>query len=115
MVHVTGGGFEGNVPRVLPAGVRARIDTKAWPRPEVYDWIAREGELAETEMLRVFNCGIGMIVAVPNDCAEDVLDRLRGLGERGYRIGTIERRAEDEPAILFDRGFLGIDPNAPES
>lgn len=112
MVHVTGGGFEGNIPRVLPAGVRARVDTKAWPRPEVYDWIAREGNLPETELLRVFNCGIGMIVAVPESQADDVLDRLRGLGERGHRIGTIERKKDDESPIRFDPGFLGIDPYA---
>jgi phosphoribosylformylglycinamidine cyclo-ligase len=112
MVHVTGGGFEGNVPRVLPAGIRARIDTQAWPRPDVYEWIAREGELPETEMLRVFNCGIGMILIVPNDCADEVLNRLRGLDERGYRIGRIERKTEDDPPILFDPGFLGIDLNA---
>ena len=103
---MTGGGFEGNIPRVLPAGVRARVDTRAWPRPEVYDWIAREGGLPETELLRVFNCGIGMIVVVPQAQAEDVLDRLRGLGERGHRIGTIERKAAQEPSILFDPGFL---------
>ncbi len=112
MIHVTGGGFEGNVPRVLPAGVRARIDTAAWPRPDVYEWIAREGELPETELLRVFNCGIGMIVVVPESSVEDVLDRLRGLGERGYRIGTIERKKEDDPSVVFDPGFLGIDPRA---
>lgn len=111
MIHVTGGGFEGNVPRVLPGGVRARIDTAAWPRPDVYEWIAREGQLPETELLRVFNCGIGMIVVVPEDSVDDVMDRLRGLGERGYRIGTIERKGEDEPAVVFDPGFLGIDPS----
>ena len=114
MVHVTGGGFAGNVPRVLPEGVRARVDTAAWPRPDVYEWIAREGDISESEMLRVFNCGIGMIIAVPANSADDVLHRLRGLGERGYRIGTVERKAEDDPAILFDPGFLGIDPNAPQ-
>ena len=54
------------------------------------------------------------IVAVPEDQAEDVLDRLRGLGERGHRIGTIERKADDEAPILFDPGFLGIDPHAPQ-
>ncbi len=112
MVHVTGGGFAGNVPRVLPAGIRARIDTQAWPRPDVYEWIAREGELPETEMLRVFNCGIGMILIVPGDCADEVLHRLRGLDERGYRIGRIERKTEDDPPILFDPGFLRIDLNA---
>jgi len=106
MVHVTGGGFDGNIPRVLPAGVRARLDTTAWPRPEVFDWIAREGELPETEMLRVFNCGIGMILIVPAQSADEILDRLQGLGERGYRIGIVERKMEDEPPILFDPGFL---------
>lgn len=106
LVHVTGGGFEGNVPRVLPKGVRARLDTQAWPRPEVFDWIARAGELPETELLRVFNCGIGMIAAVPEEQADDVIHRLQGLGERGYRIGAIERKSAGEPAILFDPGFL---------
>lgn len=106
MIHITGGGFAGNIPRILSASVRARVDTESWPRPEVFDWIARQGELPETELLRVFNCGIGMIVIVAQDCAVEVLDRLQGLGERGYRIGTIERKKEDEPAILFDPGFL---------
>jgi phosphoribosylformylglycinamidine cyclo-ligase len=105
IIHVTGGGFEGNVPRILPAGVRARIDPDAWPRPDVFDWIARAGELAETELLRVFNCGIGMIAIVPPDAADEVLQRLQGLGERGYRIGVVERKDEGEPAILFDPGF----------
>jgi phosphoribosylformylglycinamidine cyclo-ligase len=109
MIHVTGGGFEGNVPRVLPSGVRARIDTRAWPRPDVYEWIAREGDLPETELLRVFNCGIGMIVIVPEESEEEVLHRLRGLGERGYRIGQVERRGESEPSVVFDPGFLGVD------
>jgi phosphoribosylformylglycinamidine cyclo-ligase len=106
MVHVTGGGFEGNVPRVLPAGVRARIDTRSWPRPDVYPWIARVGELPETELLRVFNCGIGMIAIVPAELEEDVLSRLQGLGERGYKIGVIERKTAEEPPMLFDPGFL---------
>ena len=105
-IHVTGGGFDGNIPRILPAGVRARLDTRAWPRPDVYGWITRVGELAETELLRVFNCGIGMIAIVPPELEEDVLHRLQGLGERGYKIGVIERKAEDEAALLIDPGFL---------
>ena len=51
----------------MSSGVRARIDTRSWPRPDVYEWIAREGNLPETELLRVFNCGIGMIVIVPEE------------------------------------------------
>jgi phosphoribosylformylglycinamidine cyclo-ligase len=57
-------------------------------------------------MLRVFNCGIGMIAIVPAKLEEDVLHRLQGLGERGYKIGVIERKTEDEAALLIDPGFL---------
>ena len=105
-VHVTGGGFEGNVPRVLPSGVRAHVDTLAWPRPDVYAWITRVGGLSESELLRVFNCGIGMIAIVPAVSADEILDRLLGLGERGYKIGVIERKAAGDPPMLFDPGFL---------
>jgi len=107
LVHITGGGFSGNVPRILPHGVRARIDPEAWPRPGVYPWLQRLAELPEEEMLRVFNCGIGMILAVPQEQTEDIAHRLQGLGERAYRIGEIERMgAEGGPPLVFDPGFL---------
>jgi phosphoribosylformylglycinamidine cyclo-ligase len=107
IVHVTGGGFSGNVPRILPQGVRARIDSDAWPRPGVYPWIQKLTELPEEEMLRVFNCGIGMILVVPQEQAEDIADRLQGLGERAYRIGEIERKdSHDGPSLEFDPGYL---------
>jgi len=106
LVHVTGGGFEGNIPRILPAGVRARLDTLSWPRPDVYSWITRVGAIAENELLRVFNCGIGMIAIVPEALEDDILQRLQGLGERGYRIGFVERKAPGDPPLVFDPGFL---------
>jgi len=106
IVHVTGGGFEGNIPRVLPKAVRARIDTAAWPRPPVYGWIQQSAELPESELLRVFNCGIGMILVVPREQVEDISQRLVGLGERCYRIGEIERKGEDEASLAFDPGYL---------
>jgi len=101
MVHVTGGGFDGNVPRVLPKGVRARLDPDAWPRPPIFEWLRARGELAESEMLRVFNCGIGMILIVPREQADDIAQRLQGLGERAYRIGEIERKAPEEPPLVY--------------
>jgi phosphoribosylformylglycinamidine cyclo-ligase len=101
MVHVTGGGFDGNVPRVLPKGVRARLDPEAWPRPPIFGWLQQRGELAESEMLRVFNCGIGMILIVPREQADDIAQRLQGLGERAYRIGEIERKTTEEPPLLY--------------
>ncbi len=106
LCHVTGGGFTGNVPRVLPKGVRARIDTLAWPRPGVYAWIQSQAELPEDELLRVFNCGVGMIVVVPHEQADDIIHRLEGLGERAYPIGIIERKAPGDEPIVFDPGFL---------
>lgn len=113
IVHVTGGGFLGNVPRILPQGVRARVDPDAWPRPGVFAWIQRTAELPDQEMLRVFNCGIGMILVVPQEQASDVVQRLQGLGERAYPIGRVERSAapSDDPAsqLVFDPGFLSED------
>ena len=104
IVHVTGGGFDGNVPRVLPQGVRARIDPDAWSRPGVYDWIQREGSLSESEMLRVFNCGIGMIMIIPRDETEEVMQRLSGHDERATIIGEIERKDPDDPPLFMDPG-----------
>jgi len=109
IVHITGGGFEGNVPRILPKGVRAHIDPNAWPRPPVFDWIRDEATLPESEMLRVFNCGIGMILCVPRDSAEDVAERMRAQGERAYVIGYVERREENEPAMWLDPNYLSQD------
>ena len=106
MVHVTGGGFAGNVPRILPQGACARIDPEAWPRPGVYPWIQELAELPEAEMLRVFNCGIGMILVVPKEQSEDIIHRLQGLGERAYAIGEIRRKgSDDEPPLEFEPGF----------
>lgn len=101
IVHITGGGFPGNVPRVLPRGVRARIDSTAWPRPRIFGYLQRQAEISEDEMLRVFNCGIGMLVMVGREHAQEVIERLQAHGERAYRIGEIEPKDENEPPILM--------------
>jgi phosphoribosylformylglycinamidine cyclo-ligase len=98
IVHVTGGGFAGNAARILPKGVRARIDPESWPRPPIFGFLQRHAELPDDEMLRVFNCGIGMLLMVAHDVADDVIERLQALGERAYRVGEVEAKApEDEP------------------
>jgi phosphoribosylformylglycinamidine cyclo-ligase len=99
--HITGGGFD-NLPRILPKGVRARIDPRAWPRPRIFDFLQRHGEIPEAEMRTVFNCGIGMILVVHREQGEDVLQRLVGMGERAYRIGVVERKGEDHERLLFE-------------
>ena len=101
IVHITGGGFVGNVPRVLPKGVRARIDPSAWPRPALFSLLQRVGEIEEDEMLRVFNCGIGMLLIVPREEAIEAMERLQALGERCYRVGEVEAKAPDDPPLLL--------------
>jgi phosphoribosylformylglycinamidine cyclo-ligase len=102
MVHITGGGFEGNVPRILPKGVRARIDPNAWPRPRIFEFLARHGEIPEQEMRRVFNCGIGMVLVIHREQAEDVIHRLEGMSERAYKIGVVERQPEGGAPLVFE-------------
>jgi len=87
LAHVTGGGLTGNLPRVLPEGVGAEIDLSAWTRPALFDWLAAQGGVAQAEMLRAFNCGVGMVAAVPPDQAETALALLAQAGERAFVIG----------------------------
>ena len=87
MAHVTGGGFVDNIPRVLPTGVGVRIDRGAWEVPPLFRLIQEKGSVAESEMFRVFNMGIGFVLITAPDTAEDVLTRLRASGETAYRLG----------------------------
>jgi phosphoribosylformylglycinamidine cyclo-ligase len=96
MAHITGGGLTENVPRILPASIQARIDASRWPRPPVFDWLQQQGQVADAEMHRVFNCGIGMVVIVSPSDAERAMALLGEAGEQVYRIG--ETVAQDEGA-----------------
>ncbi|MXP62316.1 phosphoribosylformylglycinamidine cyclo-ligase [Roseomonas sp. M0104] len=88
--HITGGGLPGNLPRVLPKGSVAVLDATAWTLPPVFAWLARNGNVAPEEMLRVFNCGIGMCLVVTPENAEAATAMLRQQGETVFRIGAIE-------------------------
>ncbi len=90
LAHITGGGLLENLPRVLPSGVRARVATDAWPRPPLFDWLQHQGNIAEREMLRTFNCGIGMVVVVSPAEAQAALNVLAEAGETVWIIGAIE-------------------------
>jgi phosphoribosylformylglycinamidine cyclo-ligase len=85
--HITGGGLPGNLPRVLPAGVVAAVDARSWPVPPVFGWLARTGGVAEAEMLRTYNCGIGLILMVAPASVDAVTASLRASGESPLRIG----------------------------
>ena len=94
--HITGGGLPGNLPRALPPGVRAVLDGASWPRPPVMDWLARTGSVPADEMLRVFNCGIGMALVVEDGAAATAL--LQDAGETVFTIGRTE--TADGPAAV---------------
>jgi phosphoribosylformylglycinamidine cyclo-ligase len=89
LAHITGGGLLENVPRVLPAGCRARIDVRSWPRPAIFDWLQAHGGVAPTEMYRTFNCGIGMVACLPADRADEAIAALAQAGEQAWVIGDI--------------------------
>jgi phosphoribosylformylglycinamidine cyclo-ligase len=88
--HITGGGLPGNLPRVLPEGCGAVVKAGSWPMPAVFPWLAREGGVAEEEMLRVFNCGVGMCAVVSREDCDAALVALAASGERAVPIGHIE-------------------------
>ena len=101
--HITGGGLPGNVPRVLPDGMRAVIDSRAWKRAPIFDWLQERGGVEDVEMYRTFNCGVGMVLALSAADAEKALRILQAAGETASIIGHVEPHAgsgEAEVVIL---------------
>ncbi len=96
LAHITGGGITDNLPRVLPDGVHARIDLDTWTLPPVFQWLREHGPVADAEMLRTFNCGLGMLAVVPAADADAVIATLAGLGETARVVGGIEAGERDE-------------------
>ncbi len=93
LAHITGGGLLDNIPRVLPDNTRAVLQSTAWPRPPIFDWLQQHGGVTDTEMHRTFNCGIGMVVIVAAADAERAISQLSAAGETVWRIGAIEAAA----------------------
>ena len=89
LAHITGGGLLENIPRVIPEGLSVTLDTKRWPRPAIFEWLAREGRIAETEMYRTFNMGLGMVLCVAPANAERTLAWLARADEPAWRIGEV--------------------------
>jgi len=96
LAHITGGGLVENIPRMLTAGLSARIDKTAWPMPPLFTWLQQQGNVADSEMHRVFNCGIGMVIVVDARHAARAQALLTRAGERAWRIGVVVRRARGQ-------------------
>jgi phosphoribosylformylglycinamidine cyclo-ligase len=99
MAHVTGGGFYDNIPRVLPASVQAVITFASWKIPPVFHWLKQEGKLTWPEMLQIFNCGIGYILVVPAEIAEDIVLRINAMDIAAWILGSIAQRKGDEEQV----------------
>ncbi|MEK9743576.1 MAG: phosphoribosylformylglycinamidine cyclo-ligase [Gammaproteobacteria bacterium] len=99
MAHITGGGLPGNVPRVLPAGVECHIASSAWSHPAIFAWLQSQGNVAPSEMLRTFNCGIGMVLIVARENASNAKQILESSGETVYELGEIKHGAG---GVVFD-------------
>jgi phosphoribosylformylglycinamidine cyclo-ligase len=91
LAHITGGGLTDNIPRVLHPGLEVVLQRRAWPRPAVFEWLSRTGNVEESEMHRTFNCGIGMIAILASERAEEALRLLRQQGEVALLLGEVQR------------------------
>lgn len=101
LAHITGGGLLENIPRVLPDSIMAHIDGSAWVRPPLFDWLQQHGNVAREEMLRVFNCGIGMIVIIAPEHVQTAIEILHNAGETVWQIGEIKPRQSGTPSIVI--------------
>jgi phosphoribosylformylglycinamidine cyclo-ligase len=106
LAHITGGGLLENLPRVLPDGVAAELEPGAWPVPAVFAWLARDGGVPTAELIRTFNCGIGMAIVAAPEKAPELTRILTDHGETVHPIGRIVARPEGGPRVLFEPGDM---------
>ena len=101
IAHLTGGGFWENIPRVLPKNTKAVIDEGSWEWQPVFKWLQEKGNIETYEMYRTFNCGVGMVIALPQSQVETALAILKQSGENAWLIGHIESATDNEPQVII--------------
>jgi len=101
MVHNTGGGFYDNIPRILPKGCKATIDTTAWALPPVFSFLSDKGDISDKEMFRTFNMGIGFFCVVNEEDVDDIMHHFKALGETPYLVGEISAQGAEEPEVIL--------------
>ena len=102
MAHITGGGLVENLPRILPDGATAVLGKDRWEMPPLFSWLQEQGGVAESEMYRVFNCGIGMALVVAQEHAQAAVHLLQSAGETVWRIGMIRQRVAGESKTIIE-------------
>ena len=101
IAHITGGGLTENIPRVLPHNTTVVIDLKTWEMPKIFQWLAQQGNIEVAEMLRTFNCGVGMVIIVDADDNQSILEYLQTTKEHAWKIGTIEAVNTHQPYVSY--------------
>lgn len=101
MAHITGGGIPENLPRVLPQGCQAVIERESWAEPPIFGLLRRLGDVEDGEMLRTFNCGVGLVVVIPARDVDEVMSRLEALGQKAWVIGEVRERGAGKPSLRF--------------
>jgi phosphoribosylformylglycinamidine cyclo-ligase len=97
--HITGGGLIENIPRVLPKNLAANIDAMSWSMPDVFQWLQTNGKIEQKEMYRVFNCGVGMVLAVSRNDSQSIIDHLNNSGETAWLIGDVSPKVGESVNI----------------
>ena len=100
IVHLTGGGFWENIPRVLPDNTQVIINESSWEWPDVFTWLQTTGNVSRHEMYRTFNCGVGMVVALPAELADQAIALLNDNGEKAWKIGYVKASDSAERVII---------------
>ena len=103
LAHITGGGISENIIRVIPTGLGLEIDLSAWELPAVFSWLQTRGGIDEQEMLRTFNCGIGMVILASEDSADQIYRALTDADESVYRLGRVLKQSDSAPRVSYIR------------
>ncbi len=101
IAHITGGGLPDNIMRILPSACQAVIFKKSWNVPPIFDFLKTRGQIPEEEMLRVFNCGVGLVMVVPKENTDEILLNLKAMEENPFLIGEIRKKEEGDPPVVF--------------
>ena len=102
LAHITGGGILENLPRVLPRACRAVVRSDSWPQPPIFAFLRRAGGLSRREMLRTFNAGLGLVMVVPPEQADEVVERLEAMGQPAYLVGEVTARREGQDPLVIE-------------
>ncbi|MNM00274.1 Phosphoribosylformylglycinamidine cyclo-ligase [compost metagenome] len=100
IAHLTGGGFWENIPRVLPEGMQAVIEESSWQWPAVFNWLQQNGNVSRHEMYRTFNCGVGMVIALPEEAVESAIALLTAAGEKAWKIGKLTASSDEQQVVI---------------